>query len=272
MPHLSDRRKAMLSRDVHDPSRRRAFTLIELLVVIAIIALLAAILFPVYFQVREKPRQATCLSNHRQIGIALGMYAQDYDEMFVPQFLFFKDAAGVFRSPLWPRILMPYVKSPNIFREPSNWARTPYEAEDYPDYWKASIAAGWGQGSAAAMGRNACLPTLGFSMAQVQAPAESIAMCDTQFHFARAQDNYAQFTDFGYFLAWWRLTRQPDPLCGSSTEAGLANYALPAIWHHDGANVTFFDGHVKWYKFSALTTPPAQYQSDLRQWRLWYPF
>src|SRR5437899_22610 len=64
--------------------RRTGFTLIELLVVIAIIAILAAILFPVFAQARDKARQATCLSNCKQIGLAHMMYAQDYDETFSP--------------------------------------------------------------------------------------------------------------------------------------------------------------------------------------------
>src|SRR6266699_383275 len=63
-------------------SRKPAFTLIELLVVIAVIAILAAILFPVFAQVREKARQATCLSNMKQLGLAQSMYTQDYDETF----------------------------------------------------------------------------------------------------------------------------------------------------------------------------------------------
>src|SRR3954453_12328138 len=68
---------------IGDPRRRpgrRAFTLIELLVVIAILAILAAILFPVFAQAREAARKAACLSNCKQIGTALHMYAQDYDE------------------------------------------------------------------------------------------------------------------------------------------------------------------------------------------------
>ena len=64
--------------------RKRAFTLIELLVVIAIIAILAAILFPVFAQARDKARQASCLSNMKQQGLAVHMYAQDYDEMVPP--------------------------------------------------------------------------------------------------------------------------------------------------------------------------------------------
>jgi len=64
--------------------RREGFTLIELLVVIAIIAILAAILFPVFAQAREKARAASCLSNNKQIALAFGMYKQDYDETYAP--------------------------------------------------------------------------------------------------------------------------------------------------------------------------------------------
>src|SRR5947199_260379 len=63
---------------------REGFTLIELLVVIAIIAILAAILFPVFAQARAKARQVSCLSNTKQLGLSTGMYVQDYDEQFYP--------------------------------------------------------------------------------------------------------------------------------------------------------------------------------------------
>src|ERR1044072_1331118 len=71
--------------------RIRAFTLIELLVVIAIIAILAAILFPVFAQAREKARQAMCLSNLKQLGLGTTMYAQDYD---APSPVYLMSASG----------------------------------------------------------------------------------------------------------------------------------------------------------------------------------
>src|SRR5688572_9373262 len=67
-------------------TQKRAFTLIELLVVIAIIAILAAILFPVFAQAREKARQATCVSNVKQLALGVMMYVQDYDETYPIQF------------------------------------------------------------------------------------------------------------------------------------------------------------------------------------------
>src|SRR5881409_782799 len=73
--------------------RRNGFTLIELLVVIAIIAILAAILFPVFAQAREKARMSAFLSNERQIGTALMMYVQDYDEAF-PRVTFYSVSGG----------------------------------------------------------------------------------------------------------------------------------------------------------------------------------
>ena len=71
---------------------------------------------------------------------------------------------------------------------------------------------------------------------------------------------------------WHEPYMPEDELARLILTAGGGNYAWVANWHNDGANATFFDGHVKWMKFNALTTPPAQYQSNLRQWRLWYPY
>jgi prepilin-type N-terminal cleavage/methylation domain-containing protein len=90
-------------------SSRRAFTLIELLVVIAIIAILAAILFPVFAQAREKARGTACLSNQKQIGLALMQYVSDYDEM-------------------WPsgRLFNELYNSPNSFPTGIGWGQQTY--------------------------------------------------------------------------------------------------------------------------------------------------
>jgi len=101
--------------NVHSPRRlhRSGFTLIELLVVIAIIAILAAILFPVFAQAREKARTASCLSNTKEIGIAIQMYAQDYDETVVPWFVTTGKPRDNWRHDLnsWVQLLQPYIKN-----------------------------------------------------------------------------------------------------------------------------------------------------------------
>ena len=93
--------------------RHRGFTLIELLVVIAIIAILAAILFPVFAKAREKARQSSCSSNLKQLAVGHLMYAQDYDEMFV-----FNCRVGVTNS-YWIYPIAPYLKNQQIYICPS---------------------------------------------------------------------------------------------------------------------------------------------------------
>src|ERR687896_538918 len=86
---------------------RSAFTLIELLVVIAIIAILAAILFPVFAQAREKARQVTCVSNQKELGLAFMMYVQDYDETFPPTDYDHPVEGRI----TWPTFINPYIRA-----------------------------------------------------------------------------------------------------------------------------------------------------------------
>ena len=133
---------------------RRAFTLIELLVVIAIIAILAAILFPVFAQAREKARSATCLSNQKQLGLGIIQYIQDYDECFPLGISYYGGTwqsygaslpAGWdtpadadfdnFSATIWANSIQPYVKNTAVFTCPTaekvdiGWSATPSRKE-----------------------------------------------------------------------------------------------------------------------------------------------
>jgi prepilin-type N-terminal cleavage/methylation domain-containing protein/prepilin-type processing-associated H-X9-DG protein len=106
---------------VFSSRRPSAFTLIELLVVIAIIAILAAILFPVFAQAREKARAISCLSNIKQLGLGIVMYTQDYDEMF-PVHAYWESNWNTVegKSQYWQGRVLPYIKTLGVYRCPSD--------------------------------------------------------------------------------------------------------------------------------------------------------
>lgn len=140
---------------------KRGFTLIELLVVIAIIAILAAILFPVFARARENARRASCSSNMKQIGLGVMQYSQDYDELYVPRNIRINST-----DIAWHQLIQPYVKSTQLMRCPSNPENTIVSfaaAEGYPAVNRSYAMSGWIGGSA---------------LSRVQAPATKVMVAE----------------------------------------------------------------------------------------------
>ncbi|MBU0610271.1 MAG: DUF1559 domain-containing protein [Armatimonadetes bacterium] len=212
--------------------KRTGFTLIELLVVIAIIAILAAILFPVFAKAREKARQTSCASNLKQIILAAMQYAQDYDERTMLGY-----AGSVL--PNWNDPngrIQPYIKNSQVMVCPSLASRT-------------SLAYGlhsqWFSG--------------GVSLGSVPNPAGVIYICEagvpTTATYTLPSGGWVWYTQchwevqFPYY--YYTATLNPNYTNNSPT------YYPRRPWptHNDGTNCSFLDGHVKWVKTEALVGP-----------------
>ena len=204
--------------------RRGGFTLIELLVVIAIIAILAAILFPVFARAREKARQTSCLSNCKQLALAVQMYVGDYDETLLfgemhhygPEITNWAgwDGSHWGHRFLWPDLLMPYVKNDQIFICPSTNDWIGYGWNVYLGYIGAHPTRTGGQYE-------------GYKMADIEFPAETVAIID-----------HGTGSEWAYYRAWGSNTSQSDGDLQNKWDAP----------HNDGNNVVLLDGHAKWYK------------------------
>ena len=210
----------------HLENRRRAFTLIELLVVIAIIALLAAILFPVFARARENARKSSCQSNLKQITLGWLQYTQDYDETAIP---YSSSGGSGGRHVNWRYVMQPYLKSTQIVKCPSS-----------PGNIRISYTY---NGSVAQAGR---------ALADIQRPAQSPVFTD-----AIGDGNATQSLGFfcpsgtGGEVATGRVLNQPNATNWYNAQANGwngSNNGLPdADKHFDGLNIAFCDGHVKWY-------------------------
>jgi prepilin-type N-terminal cleavage/methylation domain-containing protein/prepilin-type processing-associated H-X9-DG protein len=265
---------------------RKGFTLIELLVVIAIIAILAAILMPVFARAREKARQASCTSNLKQISLALSMYAQDYDGFMPPSQL---PSTGLNFS--WPTMVYPYIKNAQVFVCPS--------AE--PSASSVTFASANGVGSGAYTGITVDSPTPfnlcgdGTSIPLVGMPCIVPRLSYARNFIPNVAGNWATpgfyngnksgFVTTGTTLsvheaaieepagtihafdAWTTATSQGNSIRGVQQEIRtdrFPNYTASKVAnrHSDGFNAVFGDGHVKWVKFGSTKPKDWSIQSD----------
>jgi len=233
----------------------RAFTLIELLVVIAIIAILAAILFPVFAKAREAARSSSCKSNLKQVGIAWTMYAQDYDEKIASA----NNPIGWGDCPTMPgrsqfggwegNLLQPYIKNSAVFKCPSapgqsvntgngctlqNTPGLTYQIESYA-YNYVSMER-WDCAASAAVGKN---------LSSLERPADAMVFWDST----------TAWSDCGYMggcgvwsqrdVPVYRAKKNQPLLSGMQNSwVGSDNFARETP-HNDQMNVVFADGHVK---------------------------
>ena len=223
--------------------KSRAFTLIELLVVIAIIAILAAILFPVFAQARAKARQTACLSNMKQIGTAMLMYTQDYDEMLPLGYLANGNNGGDVEpfaapnaAPNWIAGIMPYLKNFQVLRCPSAVKATtgsdPNQGPVPTGESDASI-----QGNGVIMQR---------TLAAIPAPADIVFLGEEKIRVSRAllRPRYRNGTNPRVFEHWHGL--EPFP-AGSQVERYNNN-------HNEGGNLLYCDGHAKWIQYKSISS------------------
>lgn len=224
-------------------SGQRGFTLIELLVVIAIIAILAAILFPVFSRARESARRASCLSNVKQIGIGVMMYTQDYDEKYplsiqkneqvvvidgIPDASFSGDRAWY-----WYKMIYPYVKSVQVFQCPSSSADNGITTGSY-----GANRAIMGYYSDAAL-----------SLASIEAPASSYLIMDAGPYMIQSSRVATNPNSY------WYLPGTSKPLGITASSLGMTSWRVHDFEvgrHFDGVNVIFADGHAKWLKSQTM--------------------
>jgi prepilin-type N-terminal cleavage/methylation domain-containing protein/prepilin-type processing-associated H-X9-DG protein len=216
--------------------QKPGFTLIELLVVIAIIAILAAILFPVFAQAREKARQTTCLSNEKQLGLALAMYVQDYDEI-LPHSQIFASATGKPGGPIvsFHQLMFAYTRNGDFHKCPSDpkpqtpWGQTGSFPVSYITNY--AVLAPWDFHPVA--------------LASLGEPADTIAVTEVD----RPKNGENWSGTHGYMG-----DRAMTPEEALDPKVHLRG-RVAADRHNGGCNYIFVDGHAKWHRLAATVQP-----------------
>lgn len=201
---------------------KKGFTLIELLVVIAIIAILAAILFPVFAKAREKARQTSCLSNVKQLMTGVMMYTQDYDEVlpWAPQHW---NDGQTWNT--WPFQIEPYCKSWDLMACPSTKkGAMDYQGLHYPVWPTYAVTTPIVTGAAP------------IPMAAVTSPASKIFLADSNHPVLGNEQGWLTASACGHWV------------CGNNVLT-THKWMVP---HNDGLNVGYIDGHSKWVKAQKL--------------------
>jgi len=245
--------------------RTKGFTLIELLVVIAIIAILAAILFPVFATARAKARAASCLSNVKQLGLAYLMYTDDWDGG-MPEYQETYDG-GLFVT--WHYTLLPYTKNEKIFFCPDNASNDTYDPLRFGGYGiNYPHACTYLPLATDAANVDAGILLGGAKTTAVDAPASTITIMDSE----APPSGFCGMDGWGWPNVFCPLANCDNILSINPTDGAYCGpYVLAdpdaypdvpvgdagGTWcygtrHTGGANCAFMDGHAKWYKAKAL--------------------
>ncbi len=241
-----------MTLEVHQP-KRRGFTLIELLVVIAIIAILAAILFPVFAQARAKARQTACLSNMKQAGLSVGMYQQDYDARY-PR-AYGTDLTGVKDVVGWADAIQPYAKNIQFLHCPD--VSTPQSSKPSDN----GGANGLGPAYTNYFYNVALAPQInGYSVSVSEAALSHTSLSVMLGDGIPYSAGNIQPYDIGINCSGLIIEQFLKSVGGVSTPQALSTnmcgepalHRPGSIRHSGGANYAFADGHAKWAKQTML--------------------